>query len=883
MVTGKLLTGIIRGTLTLVIFGGSVASIGWAAELVDTSAHHQARVDTRREQADDLDEDRSTASQGSHPPRSVQTWIWLNPTRHGFALDVEHVIHLRPDDPMVEQVRASKGLDRDWHDEVVGALWLGSVPPDEDFADETRTDFQRPILRVDRPGSPATVWLRERATQDFASRSLADDAVLEIRMMPATDESSARTVKIAANGWSPVGITGQTPEKQDERSITYSTTPLLRTVIAWTANGGSPYASDIPTALKADEDDEDSGDSTSSFLDPSWSQWLFVFGSAWLVLFIHARRSTTNVGAASAARLRRPLRSVALEGLIIAPFLASVLAETHGSEIAGYLLLFLLPATSYVLSRWAAMRPIVKGRDLFVGAAVVFVALPAGLLWLTVDWSRPPDTIGIMGLLTVGSLGMGIACVAMNRRRLLARAAAVSMIVGGLAAMMAAFVNDASVATTTPLLSGTGVVWALALGLLIRPLSVTSPRKRRLATVIIGALALLPGTALSGLSSPSVFLYTGAAFATNDSITMGPGTYALLTLTLIGALVLTMRRLGCDGESIGAPLTRGVALALLMIEVTTATPVIDINWWDVWRVLATLAAFSLLLPNASAKRAAQLALMPRSTHQRLIRLDLRHRLLKASVDDLRRSARAQLAAGEMSIATFDERQRALETEDLDGQRRPDWNGIREEAFGSSFGYTPWQNAAFAAKIGLILALPYIIYEEMSLFNLDSDILYDRSTTIATTIGVAAYLARWAVYASIFGYFYPLVQGRSPMGKSLALWAALLSIEIIPLFDGTWDLNNLAIAIVIRAGQLLAFAMGLGIAWEVRAMRAAEFAWSRLRNIRNLRSLGPPAAAVVIAAATAAATVLASSTVSAILNPPATVEKSETPHPSQNTP
>jgi hypothetical protein len=313
-----------------------------------------------------------------------------------------------------------------------------------------------------------------------------------------------------------------------------------------------------------------------------------------------------------------------------------------------------------------------------------------------------------------------------------------------------------------------------------------------------------------------------------------------------------------------------------------ATTAIGVNAGDVWRILATLVGFSLLLPMKSADRARRLAQVSRSTHRRLIRLELRRRLMNDSADEFRRDARAQLASGELDIAKFDERQQIFDTEDPSRSRPPDWIRIREAAFESSCGYTSWANARFAALVGLTLALPYIIYEEISLFELvNGYTLEDQNTPIVNAAAISLYLLRWAAYGLVFGYFYPLLRGRSPVGKSLVLWLVILPVEVIPLLDGTWgDTHHLTAAIAIRSGQLLVVALGLGVAWEVRTMRAGGFPWTRLRNFRNLRSLGTPIVAVLVAASTAAATVLASTTVSKILEPHS-VTQTSTPH-SQST-
>lgn len=61
--------------------------------------------------------------------------------------------------------------------------------------------------------------------------------------------------------------------------------------------------------------------------------------------------------------------------------------------------------------------------------------------------------------------------------------------------------------------------------------------------------------------------------------------------------------------------------------------------------------------------------------------------------------------------------------------------------------------------------------------------------------------------------------------------------------------------LVAAGNITVVSIGLGLWWEWRLMALAGERWARVRNIRTLRALAAPLAAVAIAVATTAATVL----------------------------
>jgi len=149
-------------------------------------------------------------------------------------------------------------------------------------------------------------------------------------------------------------------------------------------------------------------------------------------------------------------------------------------------------------------------------------------------------------------------------------------------------------------------------------------------------------------------------------------------------------------------------------------------------------------------------------------------------------------------------------------------------------------------------------------------------TIAV-LDAARHLARWLGYALLFGYFYPLLRGRTPVVKALALSLAVLAAETPPILaalssevsSNIADFSGLDLvtAVVIRMGQVIVFCLVLGLAWERRLAHLAGFTWDRLRNIRSIRALAAPATAVTIAAATALATALAGAVVTGLLTTP----------------
>ncbi|MGH3389142.1 MAG: hypothetical protein ACRDOO_09730 [Actinomadura sp.] len=635
----------------------------------------------------------------------------------------------------------------------------------------------------------------------------------------------------------------------------------------WGKPGTFPDATAAFTGSTA-KDDFDWGhqDESNGEEDPdppaffSWLQWLVTLLPLWLTMLIYLRRSSSE--------LRHPLRAVTWVGLLVIPILAVVQTEGTGSSVAGVLLLFLLPVAAFLSARWASGSALLTRRDVSIAAAVALLLLGVGMLWLTSSWAERPAMIVIVPLFIGSAVGTWFGFSMLGHDRWPNFAAATVVLLGSFSISLVGLLRAPTISSVAPLLVGTGVIWVLALGMPLQKLSGARSSRWYLLMAGIGAFALLPVGGFAVASSPNAFDENVQPFAPAEADFMGNLGMSAILFILMAAALLTMRGVGAASESVNEPLARCAALVLVMAECA----VMATNWWDALRVLLAMVMFTWLLPLFSTDRALRLSKVKRSVHRRLISLELRHRLMSASANDFRRAARGRFAAGELDIATFDQRQQGLERAMKSNViRRPGWIGIQEAAFGSNCGFTSWANAVFATRASLVLSLPYVIYEEISLFDLieldpaNSDFL---SSNIMDVAGIALYLLRWMAYGLIYGYFYPLLRGNNPIGKAFALWVTILPIEVIPLFDQSWALDNLVQAAVIRTAQLLAFTIGLGLVWEMRAMHAAGFPWGWLRNIRNLRSLGTPVGAVVLAAATAAATVLASSAVSALLEPSA---------------
>ncbi|MFD0473158.1 hypothetical protein ACFQ0B_36535 [Nonomuraea thailandensis] len=343
------------------------------------------------------------------------------------------------------------------------------------------------------------------------------------------------------------------------------------------------------------------------------------------------------------------------------------------------------------------------------------------------------------------------------------------------------------------------------------------------------------------------------------------GTVAFMGVPLLALvmLVVRVRRLGQGPAGLTEPAAFHTAMFfLLLMRVQAGGPASGLLVLLVW------AGVFVLLPPPRAE-----LLRPVQPEE--------HRLL---VRDLikRRSARAALTAllrdpGEGD--DFEQRRQALEQagDERDGPLDPDL------ALTTLAGRTPWQNGLASLGVGAVLSLPY------SVVRIAESVRGQQSSATELAAAVLALLSL-PVLSMVFGYFYPRVRGTHPIAKSLAFFLTALLVEL-PTYGYTLVMATIAqsdlpvlelpttdealVGVLVAVGNIAVVSIGLGLWWEWRLMWLAGEPWGRIRDVRTLRALAAPLAAVAIAIATTAATALVSNVIAPLPSGPA-VESSPAP-------
>ncbi|MET0419954.1 MAG: hypothetical protein ABW022_28395 [Actinoplanes sp.] len=426
-----------------------------------------------------------------------------------------------------------------------------------------------------------------------------------------------------------------------------------------------------------------------------------------------------------------------------------------------------------------------------------------------------------------------------------------------------------------------GISFAAPIALLLRLGRVPYSPVRKWPLRLAGALLFLP----------LVAMLTGYPYYGNlgSSLNGLHNSIVLLNATLIGATLVISRRRGHDAKAMADRLVWALSLASVLIVATRAERLPQFNALSAaWLIVA----WAIAAPLSRQVRAVTLAQASPSTHRKLFAAETRRRMMELSAHDFYRAARGRLREGAINIREYKNQQQRFDNAATAHGKTVAGVPV-EDALATTAGISPTNNAKAAALYAAPLVIALAGYEWWALAtSLPQTIV---GAPVVELAGIALRTLRWLGYACIYGYFYTLLRGRTPVAKATVLILVVLPAEWLSVLSsinpngrqpegaGIATLPELFLACAIRAGQVVVFFTVLGLAWERRLAGEAGFRWDRIRNVRSLRALGTPAGTVVVAVATAFGTAVASAAVAALLaNGPQAPANTSPPTPSITT-
>ncbi|MFF4189680.1 hypothetical protein [Nonomuraea sp. NPDC001831] len=771
-----------------------------------------------------------------------------------YQLQVTHELRVPAGDPDVALLReGAAAVDPT----AFAASRLGAV--NADHAD-LPTSFAMPSITVAPDGRQAVITLTGRAYRQSFS---AEDFVGVRYTPPAADDRpplADHEILISAAGSTLAGVHGPVIE-QDRRSVRLHGDREIRA--AFVPDDGTASVSEYVTGeaiigqLLAStgtqqEDDEENEpedvtedgahDPDSGPLNRIWTVVQWVSGLAAILLLLNAALRALG---RSWWRRRRNLLPPAL--LAVTCLTVPSPAWLGGEEgWWAWVALALVTIGVPLLALRSAMRAVPGGGPLLVVAGSVLATLAGMILSL---WAMLVVTgqTGALWWPMVAPAAAAVLSAVPRWRRAVPAAGLLSLAAGVILLVRAAllgFVIDPVVALVLPLLS----LSVLALGWVAEAGRGWSPRVAVAwvcgVWVAFGGLAyvLLAGTLFSGgRDEPDwPLLPTMTAFVAFGAL-----------LLALAVLVVRTRRIGQGPQALASSVALHTAvLFVLLLHVQVWT---TLEYFGVTFVLAW-AGMAWLLPPPAAQSPYLGEPVTAEEHRLLVRDLIRRRHARAALTELLR----RRPPDDVPPAEIEERRTALERAGDDNRRSID----SDHALTTLAGRTPWQNALAGLSAGLLLSLPFSTVRILA--SIDSGRAQDDQVLLA-----ALSLLSLPVLCMIFGYFYPRVRGLTPLTKSMTLLVAALLIELpaymqtLVVAAATPDLDQQGlptpreawIGVLVAMGNIAVVSIGLGLWWEWRLMWLAAEPWGRLRDVRRLRALAAPLAAIVIATATATATAL----------------------------
>jgi hypothetical protein len=809
-----------------------------------------------------------------HPPRAVTLTIQVTDTHRLTQLSGKYALTLRPNDQLVIPVRQGLQVQNtpDFLNTIVGAISFS--PADSGLTGNCADcvtlggDFYTPTFQQNGPSSDMLITSGVRFACDPRA---CDGQIMGIYVYSPILSTGASygvrntswTLDLSVKGWSIVAIHGFTPLQQ--------TTSVLHATIPISTRGVSIYLSEegIPSSIQQPPSNlnEQSGSSDQSSHDTSLPVLPAILG--FLIAALTAISTIRFLARHAIGKSAYVLGALAFVTILIdagdavpvavqMPQLAKEIlnfASIMWWSVLPFLILLVL------LSR----HPVSLRASLPLRAALFMIAvIVVAVFSIIVAELATRDIALIMEGASVAIVLPAIAAVALGRGRWSVVASATGALMFA-ASVGTQLLGIAWLPQSWWIVGGIalmGLLWTPTLVVLANDLLGLQGRGCWVGCAVIGIVLFLPVSTL--LTNQSISAFGSWDFGAVGDLLPQELSYvasdAVVSLIIV-CLVFLLRAMGGNPD---AEASRTASMTAVLLAAVTVSPVIGwykVSLTDLLASVAALLTFACLLPRAHAVRAVRLASVSRAVHSRLMRRQLRERLMLQGRRDLHRSARSSLARGDLTIPQLDRRWRDLERANLSAENRTAHQSIARLATqGSSAGFTPWANGVAGALGALALAAPIIVwdlYESRSLLG---------SLTLAQVISLARHVFRWVFYGFFYGYFYPRIPGSSPIKKALFLLVAILPPELLLLLlPQTSPEANLGLAALVRSGEAGAFCIGLSLFWEWRLSYAAGLPWSMVRNFRNVASLVTPLTTIFVAVAAAIATVLANAATVALLH------------------
>jgi hypothetical protein len=343
-----------------------------------------------------------------------------------------------------------------------------------------------------------------------------------------------------------------------------------------------------------------------------------------------------------------------------------------------------------------------------------------------------------------------------------------------------------------------------------------------------------------------------------DFLTYANRIDGVLPLVLVVAGVTALRRLGLipsrDETTLSAHRKLGIAAWVVVLSGSYA--------FGGSAHLATAAALAvaavaawLLMPHRQVRRASVVLSQTEQEAGAEVRRAVEIGFARRTLPGLAKTMREEVAAGKTDftqaqekVAALEERASAVST--VAGGRR---QGLRvtgdELAFGTFISPQAWKRAQWGAGYAVIAGTLWVL---LGLAGASVPLSREGYPELALASSVAPLVLRWVGYGLLFGYFFPLLRGRTGLSKSISFLGAAAAPSIIGTLASPGRQWHSAALLGV---QLLIFAVTMGLLADVAVLHKNGFTASRLVDLHSLWTVSAWASSVAVAIGAGIATII----------------------------
>jgi hypothetical protein len=269
---------------------------------------------------------------------------------------------------------------------------------------------------------------------------------------------------------------------------------------------------------------------------------------------------------------------------------------------------------------------------------------------------------------------------------------------------------------------------------------------------------------------------------------------------------------------------------------------------------AAAIAVWLLMPRGQVRRAGVVLSQTEQQASAAVRRAVDIGVARRTVPGLAKTMRDEVASGKTDfaqaqekVAALEERASAASVVAVAGPRQDQRAATDELGFGTFISPRPWKRAHWGVGYGVIAGAPWVL---LGLAGASVPLNAPEGyPELALISAVAPLVLRWAGYGLLFGFFFPLLRGRTGLTKNISFFAAAAAPSILSTLACPHSASQQWHSAALLAIQLLIFALTMGLLADLAVLRKNGYTVGRLVDLHSLWTVSAWASSIAAGIAT----------------------------------